>query len=143
MAEAATVDHPTITVGYGLRGYPLSAQKPTDENGRDFDSYDTAGEHAEILTIPQWFPIARLRGYILWDGLWSCYYDIHISINAFLAGWRTKQDEPVPKCPVLWAHKSHYWGIADVAYDIKRGSQGYIIGGLTILIPLLRAKGYL
>jgi hypothetical protein len=132
-----------MAVGCGLRGFPLGPTKPTDKNGVDYDSYDTIGEHAEILTIPQWFPIASLRGRVLWDGLWSCWYDIHLSINAFLAGWRTKQDQDVPNCPPLWEWKQHYWGIADVAYDIKRGSQGYIIGGLTILIPILRAKGYL
>lgn|GEM_PF-4901568 len=125
----------------GISGHPLGPLKPTDRNGHEYNSYDTAGEHAEILTIPDWFPIASLRGKVLWDGIFSCYYDIHLGINAFLAGWRTKQNEDVPKCPPLWAPKEHYWGIADIAYDIKRGSQGAIIGGAIMILTLLKTYG--
>jgi hypothetical protein len=125
----------------GLRGWPLQPVNPTDRNGYEYDSYDSAAEHAEILTVPDWFPIKALRGYVLWDGLWSCYYDIHLSINAARAGARTKQNEDVPDCPPLWAPKEHYWSIADLTYDLKRGSQGAIIGGIITAVPLLKARG--
>jgi hypothetical protein len=135
------MEAPSIQVGYGIRGYPLSAMRPTDENGRDFDSYDTASEHAEILTIPNWFPF--WKGRVLWDGMFSCYYDIHIAIEAFRRGWRTGQNENVPDVPVLWAHKGHYWIIADIAYDFKRGSQGAIIGGAIALAGALKVIGWI
>jgi hypothetical protein len=125
----------------GLRGFPLAALKATDREGFEYDPLDTEGEHAEILTVPQWFPIASLRGKVLWDGLWSCYYDIHLSLRAWRAGWRTKQNEDVPDCPPLWGHKSHYWAIADLTYDLKRGSQGAIISTIVLALPLLKAWG--
>ena len=125
----------------GLRGFPLRAVKATDREGVDFDPLDSEGELAEILTVPEWFPYPAWRGKVLWDGLWSCYYDIHVSLRAARAGWRTKQDEDVPDCPPLWAHKSHYWAIADLVYDLKRGSQGAIIGGILTAVPLLKAWG--
>ena len=119
--------------GAGIRGFPLSATKPTDVEGVDFDPYDTPEEHAEIFVV---------RGRVLWDGNLSTYREIHLAIRGIIAGLRCGTYEDLPKCPVLWSDEGQYYeGYGAIFYDLKRGSQGGIIGGIITLAAALKALG--
>lgn len=142
MTETAVLGVPVFHVTYGIRGFPLSATKPTDVEGVDFDQYDSEEEHAEIFVVPEWVPI--IGGKCLWNGNLSTYREIHIAIRGFYAGLRCKQDEDLPKCPILWAEEGQYYeGYAAIAYDLKRGSQGAIIGSAVTVIGIIKALGWL
>ena len=132
MADAV-LGVPVVHVERGIRGFPLAATKPTDVEGVDFDQYDTPGEHAEIFVF---------RGRVLWDGNLSTYREIHISIRGIVAGLRCGTYEDLPKCPVLWVDEAQYYeGYGAIAYDLKRGSQGGIIGGIITAIAAAKALG--
>jgi len=135
----------TIThVGFGIRGFPLSASKNTDVEGVDFDQYDTEAEHAENFVLPDWFPIASLRGRVLYDGFCSTSREWHITVRGFMAGLRISTWDNLPKCPVLWQDEAQYYeAAAAVAYDLKRGSQGAIIGIGSLIITLAASKGWI
>ncbi len=135
----------TIThVTFGIRGFPLAAIKNTDIEGVDFDQYDTEAEHAENFVIPDWFPIASLRGKVLYDGFCSTYREWHITVRGFMAGLRISTWDNLPKCPVLWQDEGQYYeAAAAVAYDLKRGSQGAIIGMISLIFTLAVAKGWI
>jgi hypothetical protein len=82
------------------------------EAGYDYDPYDTLGEHAEILTTPS--------GVILYDGPFSTYREIHISVRGIAAGLRAGTFSNVPPCPPLWQDEGQYWdGCSMIANVIK------------------------
>ena len=124
----------------GIRGFPLAAVKSTDIVGVDFDPHDTPEEHAEIFVVPTWFPF--WKGKVLWDGNLSTFRELHIATRGAIAGLRCGTYEDLPKAPVLFEDEGQYYeGYAAIFYDLKRGSQGGIIGGIMALAAGLKAFG--
>jgi len=100
--------------------------------GYDYDPYDTPGEHAEIF---------QFRGKVYWDGAFSTYREIHISIRGFYAGLRCGTFEDLPVAPPLWQDEGQYYeGVAAIAYDLKRGSAGFIGSVVVLLLAYMNFK---
>lgn len=96
-------------------GVPVTAKgKP----GYDFDDYNTPEEHAEIFV---W------KGKVIWDGAFSTYREIHISIRALYAGLKAGSLSAVPDCPPLWEDEGQYWTIAMLANVAKILVYGMIL----------------
>lgn len=101
--------------------------------GYETDPYNTPEEHAELI---------QFRGRVLYDGLFSTWREIHISIRGFYAGLRTGTFENLPECPPLWQDEGQYYeSMAAIAYDLKRGQQSAIVAIGTVLLTYLKLKG--
>jgi hypothetical protein len=95
------------------------------------DPYDSPEERAEIFV---W------NGKVYWDGLFSTYREIHISIRGFYAGLKCGAFEDLPKCPVMWSDEGQYYeGFAAIAYECKRYGLGALAGGLILkfVLPII------
>jgi hypothetical protein len=87
-------------------GVPVQDRRP----GYEFDPYDAPDEHAEIF---------KVGDRVIWDGLWSTYREIHISMKAIFAGLKASTLQNVPDCPPLWQDEGQYWLLAMVANVAK------------------------
>lgn len=87
------------------------------------DPYDSPGERAEIFSN--------------YNGLFSTWREIHISIRAVAAGLRAPQLGQVPECPAMWKDEGQYWDgcamIANVAKIYGSASIATLMGAVVAL----------
>lgn len=113
-----------------VSGVPVTERRA----GYEFDPYDTPGEHAEILTM---------HDKVMYDGPFSTFREIHISIRATAAGLRVGTLSNVPECPPLWQDEAQYWdGCAMIANVIKCNWPG-VLATLTGGMLYLKTQGIL
>jgi len=92
-------------VPLGKFGFPLTQQKETDIEGKDFDTYASPDQFTDYWPSNIPFHNARQR---------------HVGIKAFVKGLRTTMWENLPECPPLWQDVGHYWdGCAAIGYEVK------------------------
>jgi hypothetical protein len=92
------------------------------------DPYDTPEERKEILSF--------------YDGPFSTWREIHITVRGAYAGLQTGTFENLPKCPAEWSDEGQYYeGAAAIAYDLKRGSQSAILTTITLIGGYLALRG--
>jgi len=104
----------------GKFGFPLTQQKETDVEGKDFDTYASPDQFVDYYSSQYPFHNARQR---------------HVGIKAFAKGLRTTMWENLPECPSLWQDVGHYWdGCAALGYETKSKVFTVLVFGILVIL---------